>query len=575
MTSPRRAWIWLLGATILLATGYGLLPVTLWKEPLYDALVTAAVVAIFVGIRIHRPEAANQWNLVLLAMVCVCADEWVWFANDVRGIDPVPSWGEALDLAGRAVLLVALARLSSRHGQLRDRTAVIDAGVIGGTVTAIVWLFVFRTYFYGDVAVIERLMTLAYLVLDISLLVGFVLLVFDARRGGAALRLLATGVGVLVAGDVVWLGLVAHDSYVIGHLLDAVWPVAYALLAAAALHPTMTKLADGDRVARPPGTLRLLILPCGLVAIPLADLVADLLGIELSRIDTTLLGVGGMLVAVVIAVRYFGLMRFVGDVADARGARRTEALVREAVEVIAIVAGDGHVTYASPPIERVLGWTPEDAVGRLITGVARPGEQAAAADHFARAVTSPSDAPYNFRFRARARDGDEVLLDVVCVNRLDDPEINGVIVSARDISERDRLEREVEFNEFHDALTGLANVPLLLDHIGVALLPRVGNCGAVLQMDLDDFKSVNDRFGHDAGDALLVSVGERLRTCVRPGDTVARLGADAFAVLLVGADQFDAESTAARMLELLRLPLLAGSTDLAVAASIGIRVLAA
>lgn len=569
-----RAWRWYLTPAIVIAIVYGLLPVVLWKEPIYDGLVTSAVIGILVGIRRHRPARPNQWNLLLIAMCSICAAEWVWFANDVRGINPFPSWGEYLDLAGRLVLLVALARLSSRRGQLRDRTAVIDAAAVGVAAAAVAWVFIFRTYFHrGDLQIVERLVTLSYLMLDISLFIGFVVLLFGARRHAPALRLLATGVGVLVAGDFVWLGLVAHNGYVVGHLLDAVWPIAYCSIAAAALHPTMTILDDSDAPARAPRRLPAVMLLVALVAIPASTLVIEIYGIRLSLLDGLVLSIGALLTGVATATRFLGLARLVNDVADARGARRTEALVRESLDVIAIVGCDQRVSYVSPPLERVLGWTPDEAIGQRIEMFASPEDRAVVAEQFAELIAGEFGTPYTFEMRVPSRTAAPVLLEVVCVNRLDDTEINGVIVSARDVSERHRLEREVEYQAFHDRLTGLANRSLLLDHIGLAIAQRRDEGRAVFVIDLDDFKSINDGLGHVMGDELLSAVGERLRSCVRPGDTVARLGGDQFGLLMSDADPDAVNSYARRLLEVLRLPLRAGPHELAIGASIGVRIL--
>jgi diguanylate cyclase (GGDEF)-like protein/PAS domain S-box-containing protein len=569
-----KAWKGFLAPAIVLAIVYGLLPVALWKEPIYDALVSSAVVAIFIGIRRYRPARASRWMPILLAMGCIGAAEWVWFANDVRGISPYPSWGEVLDLLGRAVLLYALARLSASRGQLRDRTAVVDAVVIGVAAAALVSTFVFGSYFgRNDVDAAARLITAGYLLFDTCLIVGFVLLLFEARRGAPALRLLAIGVGVLVVGDVIWLGLLSHNQYVIGHLLDSVWPIAYCFIAAAALHPTMTSLADADAVARPHGRTRLVILPCAVIALPAASLVADILNISLSLVDNLIVGFATLVIGLLVATRFLAFMRFVENVADARGAHRTEALVRESLDIIAVVGADGRVSYVSPPLERVLGWSSDRAIGERLDSVVLPEDKVLAADHFAAALASDFGTPHMFKLNVMAQTGRHVPMEISCVNRLDDPEINGVVVTARDISERDRLEREVAYQALHDRTTGLANRALLLDHIGLAVRQRRAECGAVFVLDLDDFKSINDALGHRAADELLVSVGERLRTCTRLGDTVARLGGDEFAVLLLNVDRADVGASAQRMLEVLRLPLCAGSTEIAVGASIGVRVL--
>ncbi len=111
-----------------------------------------------------------------------------------------------------------------------------------------------------------------------------------------------------------------------------------------------------------------------------------------------------------------------------------------------------------------------------------------------------------------------------------------VLASARDATERKALEERLEHQAFHDPLTGLPNRALFQDRLEHALARagRDGDAVAVLYLDLDDFKVVNDSLGHQAGDELLVEVAGRLRGCLRPGDTAARLGGDEFAVLLEG-----------------------------------------
>lgn len=129
----------------------------------------------------------------------------------------------------------------------------------------------------------------------------------------------------------------------------------------------------------------------------------------------------------------------------------------------------------------------------------------------------------------------------------------------------------------HDPLTELPNRACFLDRVGRALAAteRPGGPPAVLFLDLDRFKVVNDSLGHAAGDRLLVQVADRLRGCVRPGDTVARLGGDEFTVLLDGvAHTAAAEAAAAQVVTAMRTPFAVGDRDLAVTASIGIAVAA-
>jgi diguanylate cyclase (GGDEF)-like protein len=145
--------------------------------------------------------------------------------------------------------------------------------------------------------------------------------------------------------------------------------------------------------------------------------------------------------------------------------------------------------------------------------------------------------------------------------------------SFRDVSEHRRLAAELAHQAFHDALTGLANQALFRDRVGHALerLGRDGSRVAVLFIDLDDFKRVNDSLGHSAGDEMLVTVAARISSCLRAGDTASRLGGDEFAVLIDDVrDDGDAVALAERILEALRRPTAVGAGPVGTASSIGI-----
>ena len=138
--------------------------------------------------------------------------------------------------------------------------------------------------------------------------------------------------------------------------------------------------------------------------------------------------------------------------------------------------------------------------------------------------------------------------------------------------ENDRVKSQLRHQAFHDSLTGFANRVLFTERVHKALdLTAAGNRRpAVLFLDLDDFKKVNDSLGHSAGDQLLLAVAERVRSCLRPQDLVARLGGDEFAVLLERANRDEAESVATRLVDVLRAPFMLEGTEMKVHASIGI-----
>ena len=149
---------------------------------------------------------------------------------------------------------------------------------------------------------------------------------------------------------------------------------------------------------------------------------------------------------------------------------------------------------------------------------------------------------------------------------------DATVLVATDMTDRIALEEELRHQAFHDALTGLGNRALFRDRLEHALARQQRSASplAVLSVDLDDFKAVNDAQGHVIGDKLLVEIGLRLRSVLRPEDTAARMGGDEFSVLLEGVDSDEAWGIAERMLLALRQPLLIGDTDTGVSASIGI-----
>jgi diguanylate cyclase (GGDEF)-like protein len=159
-------------------------------------------------------------------------------------------------------------------------------------------------------------------------------------------------------------------------------------------------------------------------------------------------------------------------------------------------------------------------------------------------------------------------------NLLDEPEVHGFVANFRDITDRKTLEDQLAHQAFHDPLTGLANRALLLDRIDHALATTRRDPNqqvALLYLDIDDFKTVNDALGHEAGDALLGEAAARLAAGLRPGDTASRLGGDEFAVLLEGLPDCDlAYEIGARLLESLQTPFDANGEGVCINASIGI-----
>ena len=220
-------------------------------------------------------------------------------------------------------------------------------------------------------------------------------------------------------------------------------------------------------------------------------------------------------------------------------------LVQDASDAIMIVGDDGTVKYATPSTTTVFGDIPVE--GELFWDLVAPEERG----QFARTFTELRErARFGPRFvdqRILRRDGKRVHIQARCSDLRDEPTVDGLVFTLRDVTEQHKLEEEMRHRAFHDALTGLPNRVLLQDRIAqqLASTRRTALIAGVLFVDLDDFKVVNDTLGHSVGDELLVEAAGRLHQLVRGSDTAARLGGDEFALLIANAKDTAAVEAAA------------------------------
>ncbi|MEU4425531.1 EAL domain-containing protein [Actinoplanes sp. NPDC024001] len=249
--------------------------------------------------------------------------------------------------------------------------------------------------------------------------------------------------------------------------------------------------------------------------------------------------------------------------------RRTGALLQNSPEAIIAISRDGQVSYASPSTQHVLGHPPATVTGELLGGLVHPEDMPRLRTWMAALRASAPGSTDETEARLRRADGSWAVLDAIGTNCLDDPDLHAVVISIRDVGTRKALEEQLSRQAFTDPLTGLSNRALFRDRLEHATARRDADV-TLLLIDLDDFKDVNDNLGHSAGDDLLTTVAGRLRTGVRPGDTLARLGGDEFAVLIESLDDRDAAATAERLLHELRRPIELGGRDIRCTASIGV-----
>jgi diguanylate cyclase (GGDEF)-like protein/PAS domain S-box-containing protein len=251
---------------------------------------------------------------------------------------------------------------------------------------------------------------------------------------------------------------------------------------------------------------------------------------------------------------------------------RFRSLVAHSSDLITVLDADGLITYQSPSIERLLGYRVDEVEGTRFDRLLSETDRPLLAQLIAIDGSGDAEA-HTIECSVSHRDGATLRFEVQHTDLLHDEHVRGIVLNCRDVSERKAFEEQLAHQAFHDPVTKLANRALFSDRVEHALMraQRGVHEIAVMFIDLDDFKTVNDSLGHAAGDEVLREVGRRLKIAVRPGDTVARFGGDEFAVLLDGVSgSSDAADAAARILRALDLPIEIEGKNVFPRASVGI-----
>ncbi len=251
---------------------------------------------------------------------------------------------------------------------------------------------------------------------------------------------------------------------------------------------------------------------------------------------------------------------------------RFRALVQNSSDAILLLDREASVTYQSPSADRMFGYADGELVGHSVEDLCHPDDLPRVRSALAEVLSSPGTTR-RLELRLRRRGGGWLDAEAVVNNLQGDPNVRATVVTVRDVSERKQFELQLTHQAFHDELTGLANRALFVDRVahGLARRERDGTGLAVLLLDLDDFKTVNDGLGHAAGDSMLRAVAGRLATLVRPGDTTARLGGDEFAMVLVDLpSETSAVHAVERIMTVLGEPLVIDGKEIFARCSIGI-----
>ena len=273
---------------------------------------------------------------------------------------------------------------------------------------------------------------------------------------------------------------------------------------------------------------------------------------------------------------------FIRDISERKRAQleleareqRFRALVEKSWSGVALLDADLAFSYVGSSTQSLLGYTERELLQTSFLGFVHPRDRQTTRDVFNDLVATPN-REVQAELRFLHKNGTWIWLEAFAQNLLHDSSLKAIIVNYRDITQRKATEKQLEYQAYYDALTGLPNRLLFRDRVvnAVAQAKRHRRGIAVMYLDLDHFKLVNDGLGHSVGDGLLSEVAARLQGSIRASDTISRLGGDEFTILLNDTNSTDAVFAVARkVLQSLTRPFRVNGHELFVTASIGISI---
>jgi diguanylate cyclase (GGDEF)-like protein/PAS domain S-box-containing protein len=523
-------------------------------------------------------QSAGRLHRLPLALLLLAAAAWAGTlaASAIGSMDTGWTW-LAVALSSPVLISFAIAMLPGAppHASGRGRT-LVDGLIVGGSALFLAWMA-------GLSGIYEA--SRAALVVQA---VGFVVVASGAlvmltrarpgargilRRGAFALVAIATASGAFVYVEM-------GDPAGITILLLAGWAVGWPLLAWTLIASERGPADTGETLE--PGlpthpSIFIPSVPFAIGVLAAADAAAR------GAFTDFLIWVGAAVLVLLVGRQILALVENISfwRRLEAQVHARTEelerselrfrSLVQHSSDVISLVDKDGRIRYQSPAAEVIFGYPPDHFETASAFDFVHPSDR----EHVEATALSLRDRPGDtatVQCRLRHRDGSWRDVEAIVTNLLHDAAVRAFVVNTRDVTERKERER-LTHQAFHDPLTNLANRALFSHRVEEALARRStgDDSMAILFLDLDDFKEVNDTYGHLFGDEVLKIAAKRLVGCVRSADTLARYGGDEFAVLVEGiVDAEELTHLARRLLAALEPPLDLGGRKVPVSASIGI-----
>jgi diguanylate cyclase (GGDEF)-like protein/PAS domain S-box-containing protein len=546
----------------------------------FETLIVLATVLFFRSAMAQPGRWRRPWLLVSAGLLSALVGSLISILyGAILGDVPSPSWADVFYLSFYPLVMAGLLQFPRAVKTRADAIGfALDAvAVLFGCGMIVAHFLIIPTLRSANGSLPGLLASAAYPLGDVLLFFGLMSLVVQRRSlpRDASSVALAVALMIQLAVDLLF----SHQTLTGGGstiLLNSMAALSWILVAWAGYERLRNKSDDGAvREIAIPGRFAYIVAYVaalagfGVLLFAAGNHLASPLGVMI---------VAAVAVTPLLLARQVLALRESGTLHELKGSHDTEerfrSLVTNSSDTIFVTDVETTISFATPSAQRVFGFDADRPNQCRLRDMVHPDDLQPMLKLVEHCAAQPGSSVRG-EWRMSDDEGGWHFTETIIANLLSDPHVNSLVFTSRDVGERVRFQNELEHQAFHDALTGLANRVLFKDRVEHALARAVrsGSNVAVLFMDIDDFKLVNDSYGHVLGDNLLVQVAERLRAILRSSDTAARLGGDEFAILLENtADQEEACRVAQRALALFDENFRLDMADLAASVSVGVAV---
>jgi diguanylate cyclase (GGDEF)-like protein/PAS domain S-box-containing protein len=522
------------------------------------------------------------WLFLFLGSLSYVVAEAIWtYDENYLGMEgPFPGYADLFYMLQPAFYLAAFAyKLMMKKKLYQNVKLLLNVSIVITVASTFGGHLLLKPLLEDtEVSAAERVVSLIYPVADLVLVMLAAIVYFGPYKLllNKTPLLIMTGLLIQSAGDVFFLYLTVQGKYLSGSLIDPLFTLSVLIMGMSGMFsenvPSTGPAADKEKPLRNGMDLLKLLIPYLSVVLLYAVML-----LNYGSRNGLIVGAGISILLIIIrqvliTIEHHSLLRrFLAKTVELEESeQRYRSLFHHHPDAVGSMDEEGRLISVNPAYSKLTGFREEELIGRTLFSMIGAEERQEVKEHFAMAQ---SGKPQSFEASLFKKLGDRVLISFTSIPIMVREQVVGIYAISKDITEHRRNEKRVRWLAYHDLLTGAANRVLFEQQLKLALenARQTETMVAVMFIDLDGFKLVNDTMGHDAGDRLLIAAAQRLMSCLGEEDLVGRMGGDEFTLLISNITHVkEATRVAERLLGRLNEPYLMDELEVYATPSIGI-----